>query len=91
MPHMHGEELAAALKRISPATRVIMLTGYSGEEVRATSSAVDAVILKPVTHSALRADHQPDDDRSTNRPAPGETHAKDQRRQKLNSSRGLAY
>ena len=55
MPHMPGEELAAALKRIAPQTRVILLTGYSGEEARAPSPAVDVVVLKPVTHAALRA------------------------------------
>ena len=55
MPHMHGEELAAAIKRIAPRTRVILLTGYDGEETREPSPWLDAVILKPVTHAALRA------------------------------------
>ena len=34
---------------------MILLTGYSGEEARAPSEAIDAVVLKPVTHAALRA------------------------------------
>ncbi len=55
MPHMQGEELAAEIKRISSGTRVILLTGYSGEETRTPSPALDAVVLKPVTHAALRA------------------------------------
>ncbi len=55
MPHMHGEELAAAIKAISPHTRVILLTGYSGEDARTPTPSLDAVILKPVTHAALRA------------------------------------
>ncbi len=55
MPHMHGEELAAAIKKISPRTRVILLTGYSGDEARVPAPSLDAVILKPVTHAALRA------------------------------------
>ena len=55
MPHMHGDELAAEVKRLSPRTRVILLTGYSGEEPHALSPSLDAVVLKPVTHAALRA------------------------------------
>ena len=56
MPHMHGEQLAAAIKAFAPQTRVILLTGYAGEEkLREPSPSLDAVILKPVTHAALRA------------------------------------
>ena len=56
MPHMPGERLAAAIKEISPHTRVILLTGYSKpEDTDAPDPAVDALVLKPVTHAALRA------------------------------------
>ena len=56
MPHMRGEQLASAVKAVSPRTRVILLTGYGGAEVGdVTDGAVDAVVLKPVTHAALRA------------------------------------
>ena len=56
MPHMPGEQLAAAIKEASPQTRVILLTGYSKpEDVGTPDPAVDALVLKPVTHAALRA------------------------------------
>ena len=56
MPHLTGERLAAAVKELAPRTRVILLTGYSGpEDAEVPDAAVDALVLKPVTHAALRA------------------------------------
>ena len=56
MPHMRGDELAAAIKKLSPHTRVILLTGYDGPgDAQAPEGVVDTLVLKPVTHAALRA------------------------------------
>ena len=56
MPHMRGEELAVAIKKQAPRTRVILLTGYDGPtDAEAFETAVDALVLKPITHAALRA------------------------------------
>ncbi len=56
MPHMRGDELAAAVKKLSPHTRVILLTGYDGPtDAQAPEGVVDTLVLKPVTHAALRA------------------------------------
>lgn len=57
MPEMNGNQLAAAIKLINPATPVIMLTGnwqmLSSDEEKA-ASAVDLVVGKPVTRSGIR-------------------------------------
>jgi len=57
MPEMNGNQLASAIKQVSPATPMIMLTGnwqmVSSEEEKA-SVAVDLVVGKPVTKSGLR-------------------------------------
>jgi CheY-like chemotaxis protein len=51
-----GEEMAAAIKQISPKTPVIFLTGYAGDSPapRTHSAAIDLVLEKPVSRSALR-------------------------------------
>ncbi len=53
---MSGEEMAAAIKQISPKTPVIFLTGYAGDSPapRTHSAAIDLVLEKPVSRSALR-------------------------------------
>jgi signal transduction histidine kinase len=57
MPEMNGNQMAAAIKQVSPATPIIMLTGnwqmVSSEEEQA-AAAVDLVLGKPVTKSGLR-------------------------------------
>ena len=57
MPEMNGNQLAAAIKQVSPATPMIMLTGnwqmVSSEEEQANVE-VDLIIGKPVTKSSLR-------------------------------------
>ena len=55
MPGMNGVQLAAAIKEISPKTRVILLTGF-GEEMLASGcpAGVDLVVGKPVSHENLR-------------------------------------
>jgi PAS domain S-box-containing protein len=55
MPEMGGDELAASIERLAPATPVIMLTGF-GDLMEAKGeqpAGVDAVIGKPVTLDAL--------------------------------------
>ena len=55
MPHMNGEQLAAAIKAMSPGTRVILLTGYGATGEGGTPPAnIDMVVDKPVTRQALR-------------------------------------
>ena len=55
MPHMNGEQLAAAIKAMSPDTRVIMLTGYGASADGTMLPAnIDMVVDKPVTRQALR-------------------------------------
>ena len=57
MPHMNGGELAGRIKILSPLTRIILLTGYSAadEDGRPADPAIDATVIKPITHVALRA------------------------------------
>ncbi|HEV2123432.1 MAG TPA: response regulator, partial [Chloroflexota bacterium] len=57
MPGLSGDQVAARIKRVSPVTPVIMLTGFGdlmhgmGEQ----PAGVDAIMSKPITLSALRA------------------------------------
>ncbi|MBI3977192.1 MAG: response regulator [Chloroflexi bacterium] len=56
MPRMNGEQLAAAVKQLSPRTPVILLTGF-GKLMEATGErpeGVDCVVAKPVTLAAFR-------------------------------------
>ena len=56
MPDMTGDELAVLIKRTSPRTRVIMLTGF-GEIMKACSekpAGVDLILCKPITIEELR-------------------------------------
>ncbi|MFC1461639.1 ATP-binding protein, partial [Verrucomicrobiota bacterium] len=56
MPEMSGDQLAAAIKKTSPNTSVIILTGF-GDLIKAEAvspSAVDAIVTKPVTRQELR-------------------------------------
>jgi PAS domain S-box-containing protein len=56
MPDMSGDQVAAAVKSISPAMPVIMLTGFGSmmDAVDEKPAGVDLVVGKPVTISALR-------------------------------------
>ena len=56
MPEMNGEQLAAAVKHLSPATRVVLLTGYGDLMLAAgeTPAGVDVVLGKPLTLYKLR-------------------------------------
>jgi signal transduction histidine kinase len=51
-----GDEMAITIKQISPKTPVIFLTGYAGDSPapRTHSAAIDLVLEKPVSRSALR-------------------------------------
>jgi PAS domain S-box-containing protein len=56
MPKMSGDDLAAAIKKISPRTPVIMLTGF-GDTMRDHDehpAGVDVIVPKPVTRDDLR-------------------------------------
>ena len=57
MPGMNGEQLAAGVKAMAPATAVILLTGLGvmeGESFECSAS-VDLALLKPITQADLRA------------------------------------
>jgi PAS domain S-box-containing protein len=56
MPKMSGDELATAIKKISPKTPVIMLTGF-GDTMRDRGehpAGVDIILGKPLTRNDLR-------------------------------------
>lgn len=56
MTEMTGEQLAVTIKKISPATPVILLTGYAGDSTagQQDSTAIDLVLGKPLSRTALR-------------------------------------
>ena len=57
MAEMTGQQLAAKLKEISPVTPVILLTGYTGDPAgtaEVTPAAIDLVLGKPLSRTALR-------------------------------------
>lgn len=55
MPGMSGKQLAAAIKKHSPKTPFILLTGFSQNgKSRSTSDVVDQVLMKPVSPIDLR-------------------------------------
>jgi signal transduction histidine kinase/ActR/RegA family two-component response regulator len=55
MPHMTGRQLAGVIKKVSPDTPVLLLTGGDQIEPEDTvSQAVDAELSKPLTMGALR-------------------------------------
>jgi signal transduction histidine kinase len=55
MPGMAGDELARAIKRVSPATPILMLSGFGDlmKDQAEKPQGVDAVMGKPVTPSEL--------------------------------------
>jgi DNA-binding response OmpR family regulator len=56
MPDMTGDELAVSIKKTSPRTRVIMLTGF-GEIMKACCekpAGVDLILCKPITIEEIR-------------------------------------
>jgi signal transduction histidine kinase/CheY-like chemotaxis protein len=56
MPKMSGDQLAAAAKRLSPETPIVLLTGF-GElmaDQNERPEGVDLIVSKPITMSALR-------------------------------------
>ncbi|MDQ3701921.1 MAG: ATP-binding protein [Chloroflexota bacterium] len=56
MPEMRGDLLASTLKRIDPATPIVLLTGFGGLMVSAGEqpAGVDAVLGKPIVSARLR-------------------------------------
>jgi DNA-binding NtrC family response regulator len=57
MPHLNGDQLANAIKQIRPHVPVILITGFADvmSDVGDHPTAIDIVIPKPFTRSALRA------------------------------------
>jgi CheY-like chemotaxis protein len=53
MPQMCGDELATRVKGLSPAQRILMVTG-SAANSHGVTGAVDAVLYKPFCFDALR-------------------------------------
>ena len=56
MPEMNGDQLAAAVKRLSPRTPVVLITGF-GDALRAHGTKppnVNLLLPKPVTETVLR-------------------------------------
>lgn len=55
MPELSGNQLAVAIKALSPTTKVILLTGFGDilQMTNATPDGVDLVVSKPVTLAAL--------------------------------------
>ncbi|MBI3661358.1 PAS domain S-box protein [Candidatus Acetothermia bacterium] len=56
MPEMNGEQLASAIKQIAPNKPIILLTGF-GDLMKTSGErppAVDLIVNKPVTLTALR-------------------------------------
>ena len=55
MPHMTGRQLADVIKKVSPETPVLLLTGGDQiEQEEMVSTAVDAELSKPLTMAALQ-------------------------------------
>ncbi len=54
MPGMSGKQLAAAVKEISPETRVILLTSMAERPAASASRVVDRALTKPVSLVDLR-------------------------------------
>ena len=54
MPGMNGLEFAAAIKRISACTPVIMMTGSADSARPGGNSSIDAILPKPFTMAALQ-------------------------------------
>jgi signal transduction histidine kinase len=57
MPHLNGDQLAAAIKQIRPHVPVVLITGFADvmSDVGDHPAAIDIVIPKPFTRDALRA------------------------------------
>ncbi|MCS7048418.1 MAG: response regulator [Verrucomicrobiae bacterium] len=55
LPGMSGWDLARHIKEISPHTRIVMCTGYHGEDIEAQARVVqaDRVLHKPVDFGEL--------------------------------------
>jgi ActR/RegA family two-component response regulator len=57
MPHVDGRKVAGVVKAVSPATRVILLTGWGQKLIaeEGVPSNVDQVLSKPPRLSDFRA------------------------------------
>jgi two-component system repressor protein LuxO len=54
MPGMTGDDLAIAIKRISPETPVLMISGLGETQKLGPNPAIDGSIKKPFTSATLR-------------------------------------
>jgi CheY-like chemotaxis protein len=53
MPEMRGGELAAAVRAMAPATKILYMSGYASEAIRATVPPGDVILEKPFDSDAL--------------------------------------
>jgi DNA-binding response OmpR family regulator len=80
MPGMSGVDLVRAVRKVSPDTQVIMMTGHGTEQLRETVSGLDigGYIDKPFTMSQIRAIVEHALDRAIHHdPTPADTPALD--------------
>ncbi len=56
MPEMNGDQLTAAIKKKSPQTPVIMITGFADMPVEGADTALqpDVILRKPIAQMTLR-------------------------------------
>jgi CheY-like chemotaxis protein len=55
MPHMSGGEMALKMAEIAPSTRVLFMSGYTGDDILHEFDGVDELFLqKPFTSMALQ-------------------------------------
>lgn len=54
MPQIGGQRVAEAVKRVSPSTPVVVLTGLTPAVIRSELQTVDAIMTKPVRLAQLR-------------------------------------
>ena len=48
LPDMKGRDVAARIKKVSPAPKIILLTGYAESEGEPEDNSYDKILLKPV-------------------------------------------
>jgi len=53
MPEMQGPELAAVIRAVAPATKVLYMSGYASESARSAVSAPDVLLEKPFDAGTL--------------------------------------
>ena len=55
MPEMHGDQLIASIRKLSPTQRIIMVTAFVEEyKIYGLASGADALLFKPFSFQELR-------------------------------------